>query len=195
MLADLNHSGKGRNTYDRAIEACLDVGHIHDAALASELAGEHFLDTNKFKKGTDARNARDKLIRRHFTRARDLYQSWGARGKVDHLIRKRGDYIEGRNNTSDSTEVEIGWIVSMDPNDDDSLSNSSNNEFVPNIDCDTTEVTPNANLLSLLAGIVPSSRVTDILESPLDDIKEQQKELTLKEITDNDAISIVSDIE
>ena len=195
LLADLHLSGKDNKkvSYDRAIHACLDVGHIHDAALGSELAGEHFLATDNFKKGTDASNVRKKLIQRHFTRARDLYQSWGAYAKVDHLQKTRGDYIEGQHKKRDSSEVEIGLIVSMELGVDSS-SNSSENEFSTDLDCYTHGMY-NGNLLNLLAGIVPSSRVTDILSTPEKDLEDQQGVLTSNEIMECDALSIVSDID
>mmetsp|Transcript_18015 Transcript_18015/g.41529 ORF Transcript_18015/g.41529 Transcript_18015/m.41529 type:complete len:1229 (+) Transcript_18015:252-3938(+) len=195
LLADLHLSGKDNKkvSYDRAIHVCLDVGHIHDAALGSELAGEYFLATNNFKKGTVASNTRNKLIQRHFTKARDLYQCWGAYAKVNHLQKKRGDYIEGHHQMCDSSEVEIGLIVSMELGDDSSR-NSSENEFSTDIDC-LNEGMHNGNLLNHLAGIVPSSRVTDIFSAPEKDLQEQKKVLALKEIVENDALSIVSDFD
>lgn len=197
LRADLNLCGKEhkRVSYERAIHACMDVGHIHDAALGSELAGEHYLATYNSKNETDASDAKMKLIQRHFTRARDLYRSWGAHAKVKHLHKKRGDYIDGRQGKLDNNEIEIGWVVSMEPGNDDSLSKASeNDDFSVNSGC-CPQGMHNTNLLNLLAGIVPSSTVTDILSLTPQKVLEEQQMLTSKEIIKSDDVSIVSDMD
>lgn len=197
LLADLNLCGKEhkRVSYDRAIHACLDVGHIHDAALGSELAGEHYLATYNKKNETGDGDATMKQIRRHFTRARDFYRSWGAFAKVKHLHKKRGEYILRRQSKCGPNEIEIGWVVSMELGGDDSLSKASeNDDFSVNSGC-CPQGMHNTNLLNLLAGIVPSSTVTDILSlTPKKDL-EKKHGLTSKEIIKNDDASIVSDME
>lgn len=197
LLADLNLCGKEhkRVSYDRAIHACLDVGHIHDAALGSELAGEHYLATYNKKNETGDSDATMKQIRRHFTRARDFYRSWGAFAKVKHLHKKRGEYILRRQSKCGPNEIEIGWVVSMELGGDDSLSKASeNDDFSVNSGC-CPQGMHNTNLLNLLAGIVPSSTVTDILSlTPKKDL-EKKHGLTSKEIIKNDDASIVSDME
>jgi hypothetical protein len=185
MLADLKLSGKEQKSisYERAINACLEVGHIHDAALGSELAGEYYLSSDKSKTGSVEANSRNKLIKRHFTRARDLYNSWGAYGKVEHLEKNRGDYIEGKSSRCKSGEK---LVVSMDELEMDSSSQFGEDDgFSGAYGSDL--VLHNPKLLRLLAGIVPSSEDTSTLSS-------MPPEKQLGETIKNDESSIVSDL-
>jgi len=185
LLAELNLVDKEQNkiSYDTAINACLKIGHIHDAALGSELAGEYYfaIAKNDHKEGTISHTTNQKLIRRHFTRARDLYSAWGAYAKVEQLQRERGDYIQGRN------AYENGGIVAIDLESDVSRASSD-------IDYSSTHssefskasgppVLYNPRLLDLLEGIVPSSDTTGA-DKPFGD----------KNIGGDD-LSIVSDID
>jgi len=184
MLADLNIPGKEQTpvSYDKAINACLEVGHIHDAALASELAGEYFLRNDKSERGSVAGKIRNKIIRRHFTRARDLYSAWGAHAKVDHLYNTRGDYIEGRQ--TETTESEGGGVISID----------LDNEFSAHSSEDLSDAPPkyNSHLVRLLAGIVPSSDDKGILLSMPDDDLMEQQELSKRDIDNDDLSDIAS---
>jgi len=194
LLADLNLSGKEDKpvSYDRAINACLEAGHIHDAALGSELAGENYLTNDNSKKGTVASNTRNKLIRRHFTRARDLYHQWGAYGKVEHLQKTRGDNIDGRHTECENSRIENGGIVSIELEDDFSR-NSSENDLVSD---PGAPVMHNPTLLKLLAGIVPSSRAKDILSSiPDNELVEEQELISCNDSMGSDEFSIVSDMD
>jgi len=185
MLADLKLSGKEQKpiSYERAINASLEVGHIHDAALCSELAGEYYLSSDKSKAGSVASNARNKLIKRHFTRARDLYNSWGAYSKVELLEKNRGDYIEGKSPVCKSGDK---LVVSMDEVEMDSSSHSGEDDgFAGAYGSDP--VLHNPKLLCLLAGIVPSSEDTSTLSS-------MPPEKQLGETIKNDESSIVSDL-
>jgi histidine kinase len=60
--------------YDQAIDAAKSSGHIHEEALANELAGRHFLAKNK-----------GKLAQLYLSEARALYVRWGATRKVQWL--------------------------------------------------------------------------------------------------------------
>jgi len=181
LLADLNLpvNGKKPISYDRAINACLEVGHIHDAALGSELAGEYFLTTGHSKSDTVASRTRNKLIRRYFTRARDLYYSWGAHAKVSHLHMTRGDFIDGR-----STQGKNDRVVAIEIQDDIS-SDSIEDDFSTS---SGSQALYNPNLLSILAGIVPSSEATGMMEQ--EGVLSNQKKSG-----DDDMISVISDIE
>lgn len=188
LLADANLPGKEQKpiSYDRAINACMEVGHIHDAALCSELAGEYYLTSDTSKKGSMAGNTQNKLIRRHFTRARDLYYAWGAHAKVEDLQKRRGDYIEGRS-AAEKQNGRANGIVSIEL-DQDFSANSSENDFSSHGN-ESGIVAPNAKLLVHLQGIVPASSTTDILSN----IQEQQG--GLEKPVDDDDFSLVSDIE
>jgi len=181
MLAVLNLSGikKEPVSYERAINACIEAGHIHDAALGSELAGEFHLTTVDDKRGTVDSKSRNRLIRRHFTRARDLYYSWGAYAKVEQLQKTRGDYIEGR--SAPSASVNCG-IVDHE-NDLSSSSFSGNSRTAP---------MHNFTLLRILAGMVPSFRPIDIL-SKIPDKELKQHHFHEKEALGDD--EMLSDIE
>jgi predicted ATPase len=74
---------KGREKYERAIAAALKAGHVHDAALACELAGEFLL-----------RIGNTTTCRQYFTQSRSHYVDWGAKVKVAHLELKRGPYMD-----------------------------------------------------------------------------------------------------
>lgn len=182
LLADLNLpvNGKKPISYDRAINACLEVGHIHDAALGSELAGEYFLIASHSKSDTVASRTRNKLIRRYFTRARDLYHSWGAHAKVSHLHMTRGDFIDGR-----STQGRNGRVVAIDIEDDFSSDSMIEDDFSTS---SGSQVLYNPNLLGILAGIVPSSEATGIMD--------QERFLSNQKKSGNDdMISVISDID
>lgn len=189
MIADLNLSeNEPRDiSYDTAINACLEVGHIHDAALGSELAGEYFLtQEGTDKKGSVAENVRNKLMKRHFTRARDLYNSWGAHAKVDHLHRTRGDYIVGRKSQAETRgilSIQLDNDFSRHSSDIDGSRHSSENFSKES----SPEVLYNPRLLDYLAGIVPSSDTTGNLPSM------SGNKLSDEKIGED--LSIVSDIE
>ena len=192
LRAELKMLDKHQATvsYDFAINKCLEVHHIHDAALGSELAGEYYLfHSSDHKEGSIAHSTNKKLIRRHFTRARDLYNAWGAYAKVEQLQRKHGDYIDGRNAQSGN-----GGIVSINiakdfsskssSDMDDSL-HSSENGFVSK--GSNAPVIHNPRILELLAGIVPSSETADM--SPIGDKPVGSESFV------GDNASIVSDID
>lgn len=74
---------KVQDAYDEAIASAMKAGHIHLAALGSEIAAEYFFENDaKFS------------ARKYFSQARDLYRDWGATAKVDELIATRGALIE-----------------------------------------------------------------------------------------------------
>jgi len=184
LLADLNPEKEV--SYDKAINACLEGGHLQDAALGSELAGEYYLSTDNTQNGTIAFSTRKKVISRHFTRARDLYQLWGAHAKVNHLYKTRGDFIEGRIDQRDSEKV-----VAIDI--DEFSRNSSDDDFSANSDHPEMH---NANIVNLLASIVPSSEDRISLTSlPDNPIVEQHGELSHGGNTGNDELSVISDID
>ena len=185
LLAELNLVDKEQNkvSYDTAINACLKVGHIHDAALGSELAGKYYLAKNDHKEGTISHTTNQKLIRRHFTRARDLYSLWGAHAKVEQLQRERGDYIQGRK------AYENGGIVAIDLDSDVSRASSD-------IDYSSTHssefskasgppVLYNPRLLDLLEGIVPSSGTTGA-DKPFGDKNIEGDDLSMMSDIDTD---------
>ena len=184
LLAELNlvDSEQNKVSYDKAINASLKVGHIHDAALCSELAGEFYFAKNDYKKGTIAHTTNQKLIRRHFTRARDLYISWGAHAKVEQLQRERSDFIEGRNAYENCIfAIDLDGDISRGSSIDYSSRHSSENDFAKN---PSPPVLYNPRLLDILSGVVPSSDTTGIRGKPLVD-----------ENIGGDALSMVSDIE
>ena len=164
----------------------LKISHIHDAALASEIAGEYFLRNDKSERGSVAGKIKNKIIRRHFTRARDLYSAWGAHAKVDHLYNTRGDYIEGRH--TEATENEGGGVISIDLDNEFSV-NSSENDMSKNSDAPPKY---NSHLVRLLAGIVPSSDDKGILLSMPDDDLMEQQELSKRDIDNDDLSDIAS---
>lgn len=184
LLADLHASG-GKETscsYDHAIAASLKCGHIHDAALGSELAGEYHL-TGYFSSNPIVANASDALARQHFTRARDLYLQWGAYNKVDHLQKKRGDYIEG-NRTPRRTKDEDVLI--------------DNGDFFISSDEDTTRSAQTPTVLDLLTGVNPrattsSHRSIQQKLSRKDDNSRECSSLP-NEKTENDEVSVLTDI-
>jgi predicted ATPase len=110
MEADIKAARKEKPTkvqtaYDEAISAAVKSGSTQDAALGSELAGEHFLLLGN-----------DELARNYLTQARDLYREWGALAKVKHIEHKRRQYIEGKCRlSSSSTGITVGiWVSSAD---------------------------------------------------------------------------------
>lgn len=172
-------------SYDTAINACLEVNHIHDAALGSELAGEYYLfHSGDHKKGSLAHKTNNKLIRRHFTRARDLYHGWGAYAKVEQLQRKHGDYIDERNAHENDGIVSINIGNGFSSEIDDSV-HSSVDGLVSK--ASNSPVLYNPRLLDLLAEIVPSSKSADV--SPIGN-----KPLGDGSIL-GDNVSVVSDID
>jgi predicted ATPase/signal transduction histidine kinase len=60
--------------YDEAIEAASDGGFVHDAAVASELAGRHALSRGRIR-----------IADLYFRKARERYARWGAAEKVRAL--------------------------------------------------------------------------------------------------------------
>ena len=85
LEACLNPKGKGiKDAFDRAITAASRAGFSQDAALANELAGEHFASIEDD----------DYWPNHYFARAHSLYSEWGAKAKVDHLKETWGKYIE-----------------------------------------------------------------------------------------------------
>jgi len=63
-----------KTLYDEAIKACTRSGLLHMAAMASESAGKYFLQIHD-----------DSLASLHLSRALELYDDWGASGKVSHM--------------------------------------------------------------------------------------------------------------
>ena len=89
-------TAKVQKGYAAAIEAALKTGHINDAALGNELAGEYLLSKGE-----------EDLARDHFTEARNMYQQWGALAKVHHLKMKRSKFLH----TSKQVPTPTGkWI-------------------------------------------------------------------------------------
>ena len=94
MEADLfactsnNHDDVQRK-YDDAIAIALDTGHIHFAALGSELAGEYFLDA-----------AKERLAEEYLTDSCALYKEWRAFGKVADLFKKYPSILSPENQKS-----------------------------------------------------------------------------------------------
>jgi hypothetical protein len=72
-----------QKAFDEAIAAAARAGFIQDAALANELAGDYFVSICDKYRPTY-----------YLTRARDLYQEWGAHAKVDHLLEKHETLIK-----------------------------------------------------------------------------------------------------
>lgn len=60
--------------YDQAIETAGQTGHVHEEALAAELAGRHYLD-----------GERTRVAQTYLREARRLYARWGATRKVEWL--------------------------------------------------------------------------------------------------------------
>ncbi len=59
--------------YDRAIQGAQENGHIHEQALAAELAGAFYLSIG-----------REKIANTYLTESRYCYQRWGAKAKAPH---------------------------------------------------------------------------------------------------------------
>jgi predicted ATPase len=72
-----------QKAFDEAIATAARAGFIQDAALANELAGDYFISTCDKYRPTY-----------YLTRARDLYQEWGAHAKVNHLREKHKTLIK-----------------------------------------------------------------------------------------------------
>ena len=80
------YSARVKDLFDEAIADALARSFIQDAALANELAGEYFLRV----RGDD-----DQFwAKRYFTNAHALYVAWEAKAKVQHLMKRRHDYID-----------------------------------------------------------------------------------------------------
>lgn len=69
--------------YDHAISTSTKAGFLQDAALANELAGEHFLSEGD-----------DFWARHYLTRAYSMYLTWEARAKTKQLLIRYGGLIE-----------------------------------------------------------------------------------------------------
>mmetsp|Transcript_12244 Transcript_12244/g.35505 ORF Transcript_12244/g.35505 Transcript_12244/m.35505 type:complete len:1032 (-) Transcript_12244:534-3629(-) len=97
--------------YDSAIAVSLKLGHRQEAALCHELAAEYLLfnarqrgehagsgmsSSQSSKRGTRQLTKQDDkvVIRDHFTRAMELYSSWGGVAKAEDLKRRRKKYID-----------------------------------------------------------------------------------------------------
>jgi hypothetical protein len=76
--------------YDHAIMAAIKANHCQDAALAAQLAGEHFLSMVDHSSESDRR----RLVRKYLTQARELYRRWGAAAQVERMEKKYAGYLE-----------------------------------------------------------------------------------------------------
>lgn len=101
MQADLLSSDKNgkinkvKKAFAEAIQASMMSNHKHDAALCNEMAGEYFIGKKKFD-----------LARKCFTRAKILYEEWGAIGKVEHLKEsKYGWYLMDGDEAANKSEL------------------------------------------------------------------------------------------
>ena len=102
MEAEVLSLGKGKtatvlHAYVAAIEMSLKTGHIYDAAIGNELAGEYLLSTKD-----------EDLARTHFTEARNLYQQWGSLAKVHHLKTTQSKFLDAPKSGSNTTAK---WMI------------------------------------------------------------------------------------
>uniref|UniRef100_A0A7R9ZQL6 Uncharacterized protein n=1 Tax=Craspedostauros australis TaxID=1486917 RepID=A0A7R9ZQL6_9STRA len=70
-----------QNAYDEAIKAAAEAGHLHEAALTAELAGEFFL-----------RSKRNTYVQDYFVQALGFYEGWGAHSKANDLRQRHALY-------------------------------------------------------------------------------------------------------
>lgn len=71
------NSSKAQSKYNSAIRIVMKSGFVQDAALANELAGEYFVESNV-----------EYWAKHHISKAHQLYMDWGAHAKASHLARK-----------------------------------------------------------------------------------------------------------
>ncbi|MBC9073346.1 response regulator [Thauera sp. CAU 1555] len=76
-------TGEAIGAYDKAIEAAVRGGFVQDEALANELAGRFWLQLGK-----------EEFAAVHLRRAFRGYQLWGARRKLEDLVRRCGTLLE-----------------------------------------------------------------------------------------------------
>jgi hypothetical protein len=76
--------------YDHAIMAAVKANHHQDAALAAQLAGEHFLSMVDHSPESDRR----RLGRKYLTQAREFYRRWGAAAQVERMEKKYAGHLE-----------------------------------------------------------------------------------------------------
>lgn len=76
--------------FDEGILAAAKIGYIQDAALASELAGDFFIDLDSEKAGL------------YYRQSLALYLEWGAQAKIVDLQRRRGYFLRDESSSSGS---------------------------------------------------------------------------------------------
>jgi predicted ATPase len=88
-------TSKAQASYDHAISAAVKSGHLQDAGLAAQLAGENFLrmDTGVLHNKVLIQ-ARDRLVREYLGQSRDFYKKWGASALIRHLEAVHGAYFD-----------------------------------------------------------------------------------------------------
>jgi hypothetical protein len=80
--------------YDDAIKTCSRSGLLHLAAMANERAGRYFLEKHD-----------QSLATFYLSRAFDLYDDWGASGKVDQMKEDYGTLLSKSNGMHKSTSL------------------------------------------------------------------------------------------
>jgi hypothetical protein len=105
-----NDSLRIESSFDRAIRASINSGHIQDAALACQLAAEYFVTlkvavTTAATKTTVINKKIEVLVARYLQNARDLYLRWGATAVVQHLEDKYPDILLKDKTTPDAADA------------------------------------------------------------------------------------------
>jgi hypothetical protein len=118
------------STYDRAVQCALSSGHIQDAALACQLAGEYFHSLNVDSVKTSiVFKAREHLAMRYLHRARGYYVQWGATCLARHLETRYPTYLSPMPRFSDATSIAMSYFDSetkMSQSRSNLMSSSSN---------------------------------------------------------------------
>lgn len=123
-----------QSSYDHAIAEALKKGQKQDAALAAQLAAEHFLSIgDDVLSSVLLTKARDLLVKKYLTEARDLFREWGAKTLVAHLEQIYSKHINPSANQSERTaplEESLADIEMVGASDVSISQNSGRNDEV-----------------------------------------------------------------
>ena len=92
----LGHVTEAAESYERSIEHAKRNGHIHEMALAAELAAEFYLSQEDHPKAMD-----------HLLTAYHSYQAWGAKAKIIDLENRYPEWLPPRHEGEKQADLKI----------------------------------------------------------------------------------------
>jgi phosphoribosyl-AMP cyclohydrolase len=89
-----------QEAFDNAILTAVKGNFTSDAAIGSELAGEHFLAIND-----------NQRAKQYFSRARKLYNEWGGMAKVARLDNMYGNCDEDNDDLASASSQQVQHLL------------------------------------------------------------------------------------